>query len=322
MAIFRLSHPLYLDVQMMVSFLAYLEGGVFTTAEETTQTEISKEKNASGSAKFKLPSLASLLGLEASVSGDASRKSAETAETKVARHHTAASLFNGLYQHLTTGTTLHKIESAEDLHSLKTGDFVEVSGRYTGNPLEQTLDLMNSFLDYMRQIAERDNERNRSSSNARRSNNPQRREAASLLNTDDSDYVELAQQYRTFERSFEFMMVQKMREEIESSPIHDVVLKTSSDLRVILTVSSEYYSPSVAEHLTSGDFTAVGKVTRVLKSGESINLSRRTIIGKLGDDADQIATSITDSIPQITQLAGSPVVEYPALQVLPMAIFV
>jgi hypothetical protein len=45
-----LAHPVYLDVAMMISFLAYLEGGVITQEEETQKEGGARERVLKGRA--------------------------------------------------------------------------------------------------------------------------------------------------------------------------------------------------------------------------------------------------------------------------------
>lgn len=318
---YDLAHPLYLDVQMMVSFLAFLEGGVYVSTEETTQREKSKEGKGGGGAKVKLPSLGALLGMEASLNAEVGGRVGETAEIKVARHHTAASLFNALRGHLAGAVSIqiHKVEKEADLASLSSGDFVESSGRYTGNPLEKTLAVMAKFLEYIQLITEAEERIRQRASSARRSGNPQTR-AGSSPGQPPGGLSDFTEQFRQFQDSPEMGVMQKLKEEIEASPIQDVVLRTRSGLQVILTVSSEYYNQSVGEWLDSGDFTVLGKVTRVLNPDESINLSRRTVIGSM-DDGGEMVASMGAGLPFVGD-SQSAVVSYPAVQVLPMAIYV
>ncbi|MFG2300003.1 hypothetical protein [Actinacidiphila glaucinigra] len=319
MADYQLAHPLYLDVQMMVSFLAYLEGGVYLTSEETLQREKSRDNKVGGSGKMKLPSLGALLGIEASVNADTSGHTGETAETRVARHHTAASLFNGLYGFLNEDGAIKALDGREQLESVAPGEFVRLSGRFTGNPLEEMLAMISQIMAYMEEMSQGvDGARSQRSAN-RRSGNPQTRELAGQA--EPHPLAEVVEQFRQFDQSIEMRILRKMKEELESSPIHDVVLETSAGMKAVLTVASEYYDSAVAEKLSSGDFVVLGKVTRVLRPGESINLSRRTVMGKMGEQAENFASTMT-SVPGFDLQSSDPVVRHPAVQILPMAIFV
>ncbi|MFD5065853.1 hypothetical protein [Streptomyces sp. NPDC058394] len=312
---YQLAHPLYLDVQMMVSFLAHLEGGVYLSSEQTVQSEAFKQGRPS---ELKLPSLGALLGLEASLSGERGDRIGETAETRVARHHTAASLFNGLYGFLQEDGTIISLNSHEDLARVGAGDFVKLSGRYAGNPLEEMLAVFSQLTAYMGDMAQSVEGELAQRSAKKKSGNPAMRESASQQ--EPHPWAESAAQFHQLEKSVEMRIIKKMKEELESSPVHDVVLETPTGIKAVLTVASEYYDSSVAEKLSSGDFAVLGKVTRILSEGEYINLSRRTVVGKMGEEGDSFASTMTAL--SVFNLSTEPLVRYPAVQILPMAIFI
>ncbi|MEV7594400.1 hypothetical protein AB0O42_29475 [Streptomyces sp. NPDC089922] len=310
---YKLAHPLYLDVQMMVSFLAYLEGGVYVSSEETLQKETLR--GAGGASGPKLPSLGALLGHEASILRGADKHIGETAETKVARHHTAASLFNALYGFLHEDDAIAVLQSPEHLSQVSAGDFVRLSGRYTGNPLEELLAVFSQWVAYMEDMSQGvDGARTQKN---KKSGNPQVRAAAQQ----ESPLVETAEQFQHIVKSMEMRMIMKMKEELESCPVHDVVLETPEGVKAVLTVASEYYDDAVAEKLSSGDFSVLGKVTRILREGECVNLSRRTVMGKMGDDGESFAVTMAN-LAGFNLQSNEPLVRYPAVQILPMAIFV
>lgn len=314
---YRLAHPLYLDVQMMVSFLAYLEGGVYVSREETVQKE---SLRGGGLDTNRLPSLGALLGLEASISGESVNRVGETEETKVARHHTAASLFNALYAFLNEDGAIASVGDREHLNELRPGDFVRVSGRYTGNPLEEMLAMLGQVFSYMEDISQGvEGVRSQNAAN-RKSGNPQTR-ASAASGKESHPWTETVQQFQEIQKGVEMRMIKKMREELASCPVHDVVLETSSGIKAVLTVASEYYDSAVAEKLSAGDFSVLGKVTRILQEGESINLARRTVMGKMGEEGESFAATM-GTLEGFNLQSNDPLVKFPAVQILPMAIFV
>lgn len=319
MANYELAHPLYLDVQMMVSFLAYLEGGVYLSSEQTVQREKIRAGKENSASEVKLPSLGALLGIESSLKAEGGHPIGETAETKVARHHTAASLFNALYGFLHHDDAILDLKDLDQLPTVTPGTFVKLSGRYTGNPLEEMLAIFTQVMSYMDEISRSVEEASSQKSANRKSGNPKNRELAEKQGP--HPYAEMGEQFREFEQSIEMRFVRKMKEELEASPIQDVVLETVAGIKAVLTVSSDYYDSAVAERLSSGDFVVLGKVTRVLREGESINLSRRTVVGKMEDVSDSVTASMTN-IPGFNLQSSEPFVRYPAVQILPMAIFV
>ncbi len=182
------------------------------------------------------------------------------------------------------------------------------------------LAIFTQVMSYMGEISHSVEEARSQKSANRKSGNPQNRELAGQKGA-PHPYAEMGEQFREFEQSIEMRFVRRMKEELESSPIHDVVLETASGVKAVLTVSSDYYDAAVAERLSSGDFVVLGKVTRVLREGESINLSRRTVVGKMEDVSDSVTDTMTN-IPGFNLQSTEPFVRYPAVQILPMAIFV
>jgi hypothetical protein len=96
---YSLVHPVYLDVPMMISFLAHLEGGVSTHEEETQRDAGARERALKGRAGLRLR-FVPVLDAEVGSEGSMQRRDESSVESKTERHHTAASLFNLLYEYL------------------------------------------------------------------------------------------------------------------------------------------------------------------------------------------------------------------------------
>lgn len=261
---YTLAHPLYLDVQMMVSFLAYLQGGVAFEGEETIRSEETRTQAGKASGKVKIPSIATWLGAE--VSGDLAidKKLDATSEYKTERHHTAASLFNYLYAHLGNGGQITSLNDEEDIRSLQTSQLVQASGRYIGNPLADILNFFGQLMPYL-EDDKKEKEETPKRKNSRKSGNPAVRQNATALETEQT-LAELATQAEEQLEAETGRLLSRMREDMNRSPVHDLVLATSGGLKVVLTVSSQYYSAETSERLRAGDFTVLGKATRILVS--------------------------------------------------------
>ncbi len=262
---YQLAHPVYLDVAMMISFLAYLEGGV-VTHEEATQTEAgARERVLKGRA-----------GLRA------------------------------------------RLPWALD----------EMTGEYLGNPLEAILAFVATMYPY---YAEQQKAQLAAAAEAadklkkaQKSGNPARRaqaqpaapvpDLAEMLST-------VVEQAKDQESEFGLQMMLRMAQEITHVPVHDLLFRMPSGLQAVLTVSSEYYSPETNEYLRAGEFRIIGKVTRVITGGNTINLTRRTVVGVANPATaqDLVANAETENIKLDV---ADPIVTAPAVQVLPMAIFI
>jgi hypothetical protein len=322
---YQLAHPVYLDVAMMISFLAYLEGGV-STQEESTQREVgARERVLKGRAgiRARFP-----WALDAEVASEAGsqRREEVTIESKNARQHTAASLFNLLYGYLREDNQLVILQSADQLTDLRAGQLVELSGEYLGNPLEDILAFIGAMYPY---VSEQQEAQKQAAAGvleqvkkAGRSGNPAKRAEAQLAMPEINQIVAGAmQQLEDSQNQLGLQMMLRMADDISKVPVHDLLMRLSTGLQVVLTVSSEYFSPETNEYLRAGEFRVVGKVTKVVTAQSSINLTRRTVLGAADST---IAQNLVETVKsgELKLDVADPIVPAPAVQVLPMAIFI
>ncbi|MGV9405875.1 DUF6414 family protein [Streptomyces sp. NPDC003667] len=314
---YELTHPVYLDISMMMSFLAFLEGGVDSGGEETTTSGSTKEKKRELGAKLKLPSLFGF-GAEGSGTGSSGNTIEQTLEYTAVRQHTSASLFNGLYSYLHEDNKVVLLSQEGELGRITPGQLVEMRGSYSGNPLEEVLNLFASLLAYAPDEGGQQPERQQQGRNRRRSGNPQVRNATG----DDAGGSPNAAHLEQAAQEYGIRILQQMRQDMDASPVRDVLFQNGDGLKAVLTLDTRYFSEATREHLRAGEFIVLGKVTQLLEGDESINLARRTVLGAAGPELARqvILDSISSSAFAVT--ASDPIVTAPAVQILPMAIFV
>ncbi|MEA2156764.1 MAG: hypothetical protein QOE11_2904 [Solirubrobacteraceae bacterium] len=343
-------YPIYLDVPMMVSFLAALRDGVEfeNTVTRRDQRSANREREASG--KVRLPPLASLFGLEASgrMAGQAGEETSE--EVKVVRQHTAASLFNSLLAALRADGLLKTIGSAADLTTVRPSDIVEISGEFIGNPLEPVLAFFRQAAPYFEIVRDpselpgvdlsalrlevtgleaRARELDERTRKSERSGNPAVKKRAETLREEAS----AAQQQATLgaellksaaareEQEGAMKMLTQMSDDLAETPVRDTVIE-AGDLKAVLTMSAEYFTDATRAHLRAGVFRAVGKVTRVLDEDDDINLLRRTVLGAAQPEVgrDLLRSAVDDESLRVETY--DPIITAPAVQILPLAVFV
>lgn len=307
-----LAHPIYLDESMMLSFLAHLDGGV---AAQSDEEEASTSSSTSGGSlragiRAKLMQFASA---ELSAEGRTESTNAGQTQIRRSRQHTAASLFNLLYQYLHEDAALKVVSSKADLDDLRAGSLVQFEGSYEGNPLEEVVRLMDSVL----QLETKKEEQNTSSKPSSKSGSPAKRAAAAALEA----HVKQASGEATDTNASGVAIIRQMVVDIDQGPMHDLLLEVDDELQAVVVASSEYFSNATNEALRSGRVQVLGKVTRILHDEETINLTRRTILGAGGPDlATQTVVGVSSAMPGLK--VTSPIVTAPAMQVVPMAIFV
>lgn len=212
------------------------------------------------------------------------------------------------------------LEDASQLASLRPSQFVELSGEYLGNPLEDILGFAGTVypyvLDQQRAQIEATADATEKARRAQRSGNPAKR--AQTQPQDSSEpTAELAQQAQSIEAQF----VLRMADDITHVPVHDILFRTASGLQAVVTASSEYYSRETSEYLRAGQFRVIGKVTKIISNSDVINLTRRTVLGVASSQvAEELVSNFRSQQFQLD--VANPIVKAPAVQVLPMAIFI
>ncbi|MFB9961241.1 DUF6414 family protein [Sinosporangium siamense] len=312
-----LAHPVYLDVPMMMSFLAQIQGGVAMEEEETRKEGKVGEKNLKGTGKAKLPSLSGIFGVEVGVEGGGAWKREGLVESKAAKQHTEVSLFNALYAYLHGAQKIVSLQDAGQLGQLGSGDLIELSGSYAGNPLEENLSFFMQITPYLDMEDE--------GSGNKKENAPSRsKRRRSVPARTQSPEVEVQRQVEaaaSAQMDYGWRIARRLYEDISSAPVHDVLIRMDETLKAILTVSSEFHTSATSEYLRSGEFKVLGKVTQVLTDDQNVNLARRTVLGVAGGDmVNEMVDNLRSSAGLHFDVADP--IGAPAIQILPMAIFV
>lgn len=325
---YELAHPIYLDVPMMLSFLAHLEGGFsFSETEKEMMTE-SQKKFVKARAGVRTKLLEPILGADAEASLDREGETGSEFEVSTERHHTAASLFNLLYAYLYQGGQIISVTDPTSLEKLYTGQLVEFSGEFVGNPLEEVLLLADRILDFMTRtegkVAPVKTEAQR-----KRAGNPAAKSGPSAPTAPNDPGTEQA-----------IEMIRAMVEDTRTSPVHDLLFKSEFGVDAVVAVASEFYAQGAGEQLREGEFRVLGKVTMVLPgedsgdesgSGENseemarkINLTRRTVLGLASPRvAEEMVSAFWKGVGKEASVGDVTLsVSPPAIQILPMAIFI
>ncbi|MFG2038063.1 hypothetical protein [Dactylosporangium sp. NPDC048998] len=305
-----LAHPVYLDVPMMVSFLATLDDGVAYTSEVAEKLTSAKEGEGEGNVKAGIPSLAQWLGLTLSAEGKYRRRSStdESVEAKLVREHTSASLFNILRRRLISTSSIKGLTRAEDLVELQVGDLVEIRGTINGDPLRQVLAVFSAIAPYVGidLATEADPSKPRQQASPR--------QKASQVTPRQSIQPQQLD---------ELALMRVLMADVAKSTVLDLTMQLRSGMQVVLAASNEYMTDAAEQYMLAGSFVALGKVTQILQPNERINLLRRTVFGVLeatGGRPEDVFSGLASSMPGMNLSSLS--ITGPGLQVLPLAIYV
>jgi hypothetical protein len=304
-----LAHPVYLDVPMMVSFLAALDDGVAYTSEVAERLASTREGEGDAAVKAGMPSLAQWLGLTLSAEGKYRRRSSkdESVEAKLVREHTSASLFNILRQRLVATPSMKSLGPNADLSDVQVGDLVEVRGTINGDPLRRVMAFMTAIAPYLGWDLDGESKPAVKSAPPRRKGQPPHSQAPAPR--EDLESVE---------------MIRILKADIAKSTVLDLVMTLQDGRHVVLSASNEYMTAATEQYMLAGSFSALGKVTQVLQAGEKVSLLRRTVFAIMEATGQSVAEDVFSGLQNAMpgQDFSNLAVSGPGLQVLPLAIYI
>ncbi|GAA1858585.1 hypothetical protein GCM10009836_43480 [Pseudonocardia ailaonensis] len=314
----ELVHPVYLDPEMLISFLATLEGGASMSSEVSERSGETAKSAGEAGGEAKLPSVLSMLGISLSATGKYSRDKTrdESVESKFVRQHTAASLFNRLRTRMQEDGYLHSIDPSGDLSGVETGMLIEVAGEFDESPLRKIVDVINSIWPFV----EEETEKARKSIPVPKRNGkggvpPEQRELAEAARLLVDQQIEGNKQT--------LRMAQLVEADLSNSPVVDLLL-TAPKFSGIVTASRELLTEEVTAALMGGTFRIIGKVSAVDTSESAETLVvRRGAMGLIAEAAvlpmieamNKPGSGIDLALPS-GKLSG------PVTQLIPLAIFV
>ncbi|MFT3865193.1 MAG: hypothetical protein QM729_13030 [Solirubrobacterales bacterium] len=297
-----LVHPLYLDVPMMISFLAALEGGgVAFEGEEMSRAATGAERTKEAGGRIGLPAIGALFGIDLTGRLSSAGSEEESRETKVLRRHTEASLFNLLRYRLLSEERVQQVSNLSD-KKIGPGDLIEFEGEYIGNALQDIVDMFFKLLPY----TDIEEQANKQKKNQKKSGNPAVRATAEQRQETDEDPSAVLRMFRI------------VHDDLDNSPVEDVVLQGTA-AQAVLTLSQDFLSAETQQQMVSARLRVIGKVSRVLQGSETVNLMRRSALGLTGPE---VAEELVESATKLGSVSiGHPIVKAPAVQIQPLAVF-
>lgn len=298
---------------MLVSFLAALDDGVSYTSEVAEKHAESRKSGGEGTAAVKIPSLASLLGLNLSANGRYSRDRAndQSTESKFVREHTSASLFNRLRTRLHADGLVTPVNDPTSVSSIKTGTIVEMAGQFSTDPMRAIVDFARKILPFI----EGSQDPTPSPANRSQRRSMSQEQLASLEAAEQG-----AAEWQEFMR-----MIELVENDLDSSPLLDLVVKCEH-ISGIVTANREFFGSEVSAALVGGRFSLLGKVTAIdIREDAHTPVIRRGALGTIvSSGIVPMITNLRDQFSEQgieTELPDAHI-DGPYLQVIPLAIFV
>ncbi len=292
---------------MLMSFLATIEDGYYLSSNVSRKAARSRKGQARFAGEGGLSNIASLLGLKTTVSGQYKREKSidsNVVETFV-REHTAASMFNRLYELLEAADLIKRLHVADGLYETHARDIVEISGTVTENPIEYLFDLMNQALPIVTMI-QSFNKAPEPSGQEHSGETPQ----PPQLSGDALDNPLVAD------------VLEKIRADFSGGPVTDIVLDAGF-CRVVITANREFLTDGARASLVDGSFTTLGKITNVGHSaGDSLSIVRRGSLAAFSQIQSSLESLVLSTQGELASKIPSTEVKGPYIQILPLAIYI
>jgi hypothetical protein len=298
-----LIHPIYLDVPMLVSFAAAVQGGVSLASDITHENKLGGSGSGSVSAEFNLSNLfRSLFDTSAKASGEATISGESQVTRKESRSYTEASIAIILYHELKQkGHSIIELSKAQDAKDLPIGALVEVSGTIEKNTIDSIIDYA-AAADILSGMAP-----------------DQAVGPATSGRGKPASPAKARQQRSEAGRIADFLDQDRKR-----TPISNVILRTSDalGLGVVISLRTANLRDLTLSELHKNDVRVVGKITRRIPAGDSMVSFENYGMAMLDREMlSALFSGITTTEGFAAEL-GDFVVEGPAIQVLPLMIIV
>ena len=299
-----LIHPIYLDVPMLVSFAAAIQGGLSFGSEVTEETTQERTTDAKISGRLGLSKLFNSL-FEASVAADASTERSEEGKQlrRESKQHTEASIAILLYDHLRkTDGYLLSSSSVDAFGLIDPGTLVELSGVLKKNAIDTMID----YIDAVSILGSLATSHPPATSPSGKTKGRNR-------------------QLQGPENNSELKQIRKaLDDDRQRTPISNTLLECDepADFNAVITLRTEYLRDLTLSELHNNSVRVVGKVTRVVSEGESISAFENYGMSLLKPELLRGAFSQVASTEELVAEFSDVIVNGPCIQVLPLMVFV
>ena len=302
----RLIHPIYLDIPMLVSFAAAIEGGLSFGTELTREESSSTAAATEGGAKFGLSSLfGQFLDLSADIEAKGTHEGVERSVEKSSRSHTEASVAILLYDRLRNDSGyIVDLDILDDAKNVEPGALVELAGTVEKNAIDAMID----YIDAVNILVSLGSDEPR---NPQGSASGKRRGSSSGRNKQESQGP-----------------LEHIRDALDKdrkrTPISNVLLRCTvpCNTTAVVTLRTENLRDLTLSELHKNSVRVLGKVTRVIDRGEGMSSFENYGMALMQPEKLQTLLHGLCESEEITLDLSEVRVQGPALQILPLMIFV
>jgi len=301
--------PLYLDTNTLIDLLAAIDSGYSVSDHVTTASLESNDAQASAGMGFGFGAVMSFFSLRDRTIEESNQW------TETERMHTIGSLLHRLRSLLIELNCLTIVDSQKVWDSLSNADIVELQGRFQPNSIFASLARLQDIFEFTNKLHQSPSRSDKSPSSARRS---------SKQTTPTNDHASASGQDESFRMARHFLDFISTDLSDDQSLLYVVELTDVPDHRAVVSLFPSLLRAKSGIELPEGDFRLLGKVSRVLRDDESVDLLRGTKLSGLGSDMIERIIAPLEMIPT-SALIPPPIVTHipaPAITVIPIAVYV
>ena len=292
--------PIYLNQQIVFDLLAVFDDGFYRLSTIKTASGETESSKSDVGTSIGVSNVFAFLGVSFSGEHGKEKEKQERVEVTQEKIHTPTSLFAKLRIRLQEQELLKSKKDINEFENVENGDFVEFKARLRKNPLLDTIEEIKKLT-----------------------------EIASLLTPSDKNLTEKTPQKGSRPKNQNQVIIQQLDGILKALSQPNSIelvgeLVSNPEIKVVLTTKSDFFTPGGEAEIIDGEFLVLGKVIRVIRSDESINLLRKTTFGRFKEDTLNKLVSGFEGFEnagyRIPELITE--IKAPAFQVIPIAIFI
>ena len=310
--------PVYIDTNALLDLLASIEGGFSVIEKITTQSSQTSNTDrgvkADAGTEFGIPNVLSMLKVNLGYSSNWKKGQEEGQVTEAEKYHTYGSLLFRLREYLDANKLIKRADDDKSWETIQPTDFIEIRGVFRPNPLANSLEIIDKLLGII-QLFDTDTLSSRKSSAQKQTPDEKKRvqEAKQKAQAQAKQMEEI--------RKF----LKGISSDIQAENIRAFVLESSSPaFKSVVLLYLNYLRDQTMTEISYKEYHLLGKVVRKIEadSADTVDLLLGTGLGGIGKDTLQELVGMFGQMPGMNLPEVETEISGPALEIVPIAIYV
>jgi hypothetical protein len=294
-----LALPVYLDSSIVFDLLAIFDDGISTKKSITTLSSNEKNSITAGNIGLPVNNLFGLFSISLGLNHEQKRNKLFTQNESSERLYTTTSLFYKLRQKLITKGLLLNI-SKENMVKIKCGDFIEFETILKRNPIVETFSTFRNLIQLASQFSDEGQVKQNQGGGKK----------IKHING-ETDISKIIPQ------------IDNLFQAVTKNGFVDLI-GTQDGISTVLSTIQDFYINKDSDEVLDGNYRILGKIIRIVKKDDNINLLRKTVFSGLQETLfsqfGEAISNMGDSGFEIPELVYK--IDGPAILVKTIGIFI